>query len=132
MPGHIWTQPGLQDLADDILGKDCEHISGLEVEGRHPRALMESALSLLNQVIGLVACARTALTGHRFERAGLTSYAITAFVLQSLGNLSCCSIGLIFGQQRPDDPRVLVGHCDTCLGGSDLALLLRDPLIPPI
>ena len=29
------------------------HISGLEVEGRHPRALMESALLLLQQVIGL-------------------------------------------------------------------------------
>jgi hypothetical protein len=29
------------------------HISGLEVEGRHPRALMESALLLLRQVIGL-------------------------------------------------------------------------------
>lgn len=27
--------------------KDCVHISGLEVEGRHPRALMESALFLL-------------------------------------------------------------------------------------
>ena len=46
---HIWTRPVLQDLADDILGKDCEHISGLEVEGRHPRALMESALLLLNR-----------------------------------------------------------------------------------
>ena len=34
---------------DDILGKDCEHISGLEVEGRRPRALMESALLLLNR-----------------------------------------------------------------------------------
>ena len=45
MPGHIWTQPGLQDLADDILGKDCEHISGLEVEGRHPRALPLSAFT---------------------------------------------------------------------------------------
>jgi hypothetical protein len=45
---HIWTRPGLQDLADDVLGKDCEHISGLEVEGRrHPGALMESALSSL-------------------------------------------------------------------------------------
>ena len=29
------------------------HISGLEVEGRHPRALMESALLRLQQVIGL-------------------------------------------------------------------------------
>ncbi len=29
------------------------HICGLEVEGRHPRALMESALLLLQQVIGL-------------------------------------------------------------------------------
>ena len=29
------------------------HISGLEAEGRHPRALMESALLLLQQVIGL-------------------------------------------------------------------------------
>ncbi len=29
------------------------HISGLEFEGRHPRALMECALLLLRQVIGL-------------------------------------------------------------------------------
>jgi hypothetical protein len=29
------------------------HISGLEVEGDHPRALMESALICLKQVIGL-------------------------------------------------------------------------------
>jgi len=29
------------------------HISGLEVEGRHPRALMEFALPPLEQVIGL-------------------------------------------------------------------------------
>jgi hypothetical protein len=35
------------------LRKDCVHISGLEVEGRHPRALMESALVCLEQVIGL-------------------------------------------------------------------------------
>jgi hypothetical protein len=33
--------------------QDCVHISGLEVEGRHPRALMESALLPLQQVIGL-------------------------------------------------------------------------------
>jgi hypothetical protein len=35
--------------------KDCEHISGLEVEGRHPRALMEFCALSLNQVIGLFA-----------------------------------------------------------------------------
>ncbi len=33
--------------------EDCVHISGLKVEDRHPRALMESALLLLRQVIGL-------------------------------------------------------------------------------
>jgi hypothetical protein len=32
-----------------FLRKHCEHISGLEVEGRRPRALMESALLLLNR-----------------------------------------------------------------------------------
>ena len=67
--GHIWTRPGLQDLADDVLGKDCEHISGLEVEGRHPRALMESALFSLDQVNGLVAFARTAQPPIRFEKS---------------------------------------------------------------
>src|ERR1051325_4062663 len=74
----------LQDDADDILGKDCEHISGLEVEGRHPRALMESALFPLKQVDGLVALARTAPPPNSGSRkAGLTSHAITAFILQS-------------------------------------------------
>ena len=75
--GHIWTRPVLQDSADDILGKDCEHISGLEVEGRHPRALMEFALFPLRQVNGLAAFARTAqppISGSR--KAGLTNYAI--------------------------------------------------------
>jgi hypothetical protein len=35
------------------VAANCVHISGLELEGRHPRALMESALLPLQQVIGL-------------------------------------------------------------------------------
>ncbi len=53
MRGHIWTRPGLQEVWFKCFQEDCVHISGLEVEGRHPRALMESALLLLQQVIGL-------------------------------------------------------------------------------
>jgi hypothetical protein len=49
------------------------HISGLEVEGRHPRALMESALLLLQQVIGLAGPAPRA----GWKEAGLPGYAIT-------------------------------------------------------
>ena len=72
----------LEDSADDVLRKDCEHISGLEVEGRHPRALMESALLPLDQVNGLVAFVRSnPVSGSR--KAGLASHAINAFVLQS-------------------------------------------------
>ncbi len=47
--------------------EDCVHISGLEVEGRHPRALMESALLLLQQVIGLQVPAPIRL-GRRVQR----------------------------------------------------------------
>jgi hypothetical protein len=79
---HIWTRPGLQDLADGILGKDCEHISGLEVEGRRPRALMESALLLPNRSSASKAQPRLGL-----EEAGLTSYATNAFILQSQGKI---------------------------------------------
>src|SRR5712671_98014 len=46
---HIWTRPGLQDLADDILGKTASIYPASKVEGRRPRALMESALLLLNR-----------------------------------------------------------------------------------
>lgn len=35
------------DFSVPALKKDCVHISGLAVEGRHPRALMESALVCL-------------------------------------------------------------------------------------
>ena len=72
----------LQELADDILGRDCERISGLKVEGRRPRALMESALLLLNR-----SSASTAQPRLGLEEAGLTSYAINAFVLQSQGRI---------------------------------------------
>jgi hypothetical protein len=51
--GHIWTRPELQEPSRSGVRKDCVHISGLEVEGDHPRALMESALICLKQVIGL-------------------------------------------------------------------------------
>ena len=55
------------------------HISGLEVEGRHPRALMESALPLLQQVIGL----KRPSPQSGWKEAGLPAYAIT----QHSGNL---------------------------------------------
>lgn len=45
--------PCYKDCRRDGVRKDCVHISGLEVEGHHPRALMESALVCLKQVIGL-------------------------------------------------------------------------------
>jgi hypothetical protein len=48
------------------------HISGLEVEGRHPRALMESALLLRQQVIGLKRPSRQS----GWKEAGLPGYAI--------------------------------------------------------
>jgi len=80
---------------------------------------MESALSSLQQVNGLVALARTAqppISGSR--KAGLTSHAINAFFLQSQEILRCHAIFLIFGKQRPNDPSVLVGDCYTGLRGS--------------
>src|SRR3954453_22733038 len=54
------------------LRKDCVHISGLEVEGRHPRALMESALLHRHQVIGLERPSRQS----GWKEAGLTGCAI--------------------------------------------------------
>jgi hypothetical protein len=43
----IWTRPFSARALVKQLGKGCEHISGLEVEGSRPRARMESALALL-------------------------------------------------------------------------------------
>ena len=52
-PGSIYGPgPCCSDFSVLALRKDCVHISGLD-EGRHPRALMESALVCLEQVIGL-------------------------------------------------------------------------------
>jgi hypothetical protein len=45
--------PSCKDSSRSGVRKDCVHISGLEVEDHHPRALMESALICLEQVIGL-------------------------------------------------------------------------------
>src|SRR3954464_12316584 len=54
LAAHIWTRPGFaRESRSSVLRKDCVHISGLEVEGRHPRALMESALLYRHQVNGL-------------------------------------------------------------------------------
>lgn len=44
--------PRRTDISTLALRKDCVHISALEVEGRHPRALMEFGLVRLEQLIG--------------------------------------------------------------------------------
>jgi hypothetical protein len=54
------------------------HISGLEVEGSHPRALMESALVPLKQVIGLL---RPSSPSSGLRQAALAASAITVFTL---------------------------------------------------
>jgi hypothetical protein len=64
------------------------HISGLEVEGLHPRALMESALVCLEQVIGLY-LGPAPMSG--LEQAGLAVFAITRIILQSRRNFPFCS-----------------------------------------
>ena len=40
---EVLGRPVLQDLFP-VARKECVHISGLEVEGLHPRVLMECAL----------------------------------------------------------------------------------------
>ena len=113
------------------MRKDCVHISGLEVEGLHPRALMECALVCLR-------------TGHRPLRAqppyeGLDK-PVSPFLpslessVQSRGNNALlfflsdsATIRFIPRQQRPDDSRVLVRYRDASLSGTQLALLLCDP-----
>jgi hypothetical protein len=56
------------------------HISGLEVEGRHPRALMGSTLPLLQQVIGLEGPAPL-----RLERSRPTRFRHHSTLVQSRG-----------------------------------------------
>jgi len=91
------------------------HISGLEVEGRHPRALMESALLLLQQVIGLGGPAP-----FRFERSRSTRYAITRHScnLKETFALRRAAVRFIMSKKRLDDPRVLISNCYTRLCGS--------------
>jgi hypothetical protein len=74
------------ELNNDAFGKDCVHISGLEVEGRHPRALMESALTHLKQVIGLK-CGPAPRDGRTLSRSH--RFAITMSSLQSAERILC-------------------------------------------
>src|SRR5438552_18878341 len=48
--------PRCKDSSLRGVRKDCVHISGLEVEGLHPRALMECALVCLRTRIRCKAC----------------------------------------------------------------------------
>jgi hypothetical protein len=74
------------------VGKDCEHISGLEVESIHSRALMESAFVCLVQVNGLELA--HSLSG--FGQAGLTVSAIT-LVTPAVSKKHCAYAARRFG-----------------------------------
>ena len=78
MGAYMDPGPRYKDCRRDGVRKDCVHISGLEVEGYRPRALMESSLVFLEQVIGL--CISPApMSGSR--QAGLAVYAINPVIL---------------------------------------------------
>ena len=84
------------------------HISGLEVEGRHPRALMESALLLLNR-----SSASKAQPPIRLERSRSTRLRHHSTLVQSqekLFPLGGPAVRLIVSKKRPDDARILIRH----------------------
>jgi hypothetical protein len=104
------------------------HISGLEVEGRHPRALMEFALLPLEQVIGLKGPSPRSgseETGLPFRHQRIICNLKGSKDLLFLIFLSdSAAVRFVFGQKSPDDPCILVRHRDTCLRYTELPRLI--------
>ena len=101
------------------------HISGLEVEGRHPRALMESALLLLQQVIGLAGPAPRA--DWKEARLPVTPSLDTRAISRIVFRLGSAAVRLVVSKKCPDDPGVLVGNRYACLRRSQFSLLVCNP-----
>ena len=87
------------------------HISGLENEGRHPRALMESALLLLEQVIGLER--PSPRSGSKEAGLPFRHQRIICNLRNPYSLSDSTAVRFIFRQQRPDEASIFVRHRDT-------------------